>query len=78
MKAVLLARGLGRRMKQGAAAALTPTQAAAAAAGAKGMMPVGNPWYDQRLVLLEKDSAGRVASRDLLPVRFVPLLRGER
>ena len=43
MKAVLLARGLGSRMKQEAdAAALTPTQAAAAAAGAKGMMPIGN------------------------------------
>jgi dTDP-glucose pyrophosphorylase len=42
MKAVLLARGLGSRMKQDAdAAALTPTQAAAAAAGAKGMMPIG-------------------------------------
>lgn len=43
MKAVLLARGLGSRMKQDAdAAALSPTQAAAAAAGAKGMMPIGN------------------------------------
>src|SRR5687768_6119244 len=43
MKAVLLARGLGSRMKQDAdAAALIPTQAAAAAAGAKGMMPIGN------------------------------------
>jgi protein-L-isoaspartate(D-aspartate) O-methyltransferase len=42
------------------------------------VMPVGNPWVDQRLVLLEKDASGRVASRDLLPVRFVPLLRGER
>jgi dTDP-glucose pyrophosphorylase len=42
MKAVLLARGLGSRMKQEAgAAALTPTQEAAAAAGAKGMMPIG-------------------------------------
>lgn len=42
MKAVLLARGLGSRMKQDAAeAALTPDQAAAAAAGAKGMMPMG-------------------------------------
>jgi dTDP-glucose pyrophosphorylase len=42
MKAVLLARGLGSRMKQDAgAAALTPDQAAAAAAGAKGMMPIG-------------------------------------
>src|SRR5688572_1568416 len=44
VKAVLLARGLGSRMKQEAdAAALSPTQAAAAAAGAKGMMPIGNP-----------------------------------
>jgi glucose-1-phosphate thymidylyltransferase len=44
MKAVLLARGLGSRMKQDAeAAALTPTQAVAAAAGSKGMMPIGNP-----------------------------------
>jgi dTDP-glucose pyrophosphorylase len=43
MKAVLLARGLGSRMKQDAdAAALFPAQAAAAAAGAKGMMPIGN------------------------------------
>ena len=42
MKAVLLARGLGSRMKQDAdAPALSPTQAAAAAAGAKGMMPIG-------------------------------------
>lgn len=44
MKAVLLARGLGSRMQQdGGTPALTPGQAAAAAAGAKGMMPVGHP-----------------------------------
>lgn len=44
MKAVLLARGLGSRMKQDAgAASLNPSQAAAAAIGAKGMMPIGNP-----------------------------------
>jgi dTDP-glucose pyrophosphorylase len=43
MKAVLLARGLGSRMKQDAdAATLTPSQAAAAAAGSKGMMPIGH------------------------------------
>jgi protein-L-isoaspartate(D-aspartate) O-methyltransferase len=48
------------------------------APGGRLVMPVGNPWVDQRLVLLEKDASGRVASRDLLPVRFVPLLRGER
>jgi glucose-1-phosphate thymidylyltransferase len=41
MKAVLLARGLGSRMRQrGDATGLTEDQAAAAAAGAKGMMPI--------------------------------------
>jgi protein-L-isoaspartate(D-aspartate) O-methyltransferase len=48
------------------------------APGGRLVMPVGDPWTDQRLVLLQKDASGRVASRDLLPVRFVPLLRGER
>jgi protein-L-isoaspartate(D-aspartate) O-methyltransferase len=41
-------------------------------------MPVGDPYTDQRLVLLEKDSVGRVSTRYLVPVRFVPLLRGVR
>lgn len=41
MKAVLLARGVGSRMKQdGDSAALTAGQRAAAATGAKGMMPI--------------------------------------
>ncbi|HEX6164288.1 MAG TPA: sugar phosphate nucleotidyltransferase [Vicinamibacterales bacterium] len=63
MKAVLLARGLGSRMKQegpsttpGAAEVrLTPEQAAAAAAGAKGMMPIGagtRPFLDYVLSAL--------------------------
>jgi dTDP-glucose pyrophosphorylase len=42
MKAVLLTRGLGSRMRQGGDAALTAAQIAAAAAGAKGMMPIGS------------------------------------
>ena len=42
------------------------------------VMPVGDPYTDQRLVLLEKDKAGRVSTRYLVPVRFVPLLRGVR
>lgn len=47
MKAVLLARGLGRRMRQDDGCALTASQAAAAAAGAKGMMPIGTrPFLD--------------------------------
>jgi glucose-1-phosphate thymidylyltransferase len=43
MKAVLLARGLGSRMKQdGGTASLTASQAAAASAGSKGMMPIAS------------------------------------
>jgi glucose-1-phosphate thymidylyltransferase len=42
MKAVLLARGLGSRMRQGEDGALTASQAAAAAAGSKGMMPIAS------------------------------------
>jgi protein-L-isoaspartate(D-aspartate) O-methyltransferase len=48
------------------------------APGGRLVMPVGDPWADQRLVLLEKDAYGRVAARSLLPVQFVPLIRGER
>ena len=54
MKAVLLARGLGSRMKQdGDAATITASQAAAAAAGSKGMMPIGSrPFLDYVLSAL--------------------------
>lgn len=38
--ALILARGLGTRMRDGASEALTPEQASAAAAGQKGMMPL--------------------------------------
>jgi glucose-1-phosphate thymidylyltransferase len=41
MKAVVMARGLGSRMKQEGDGTLNAGQAAAAAAGAKGMMPIG-------------------------------------
>jgi glucose-1-phosphate thymidylyltransferase len=56
MKAVLLARGLGRRMQHDAdAAALTERQAEAAAKGSKGMMPIGDttrPFLDYILSAL--------------------------
>jgi protein-L-isoaspartate(D-aspartate) O-methyltransferase len=42
------------------------------------VMPVGDPGTYQELVLIQKDAGGRLASRQLLPVRFVPLLRGVR
>lgn len=46
-RAVILARGLGTRMRQGdAGAALDAAQAAVADAGMKGMMPIGRPFLD--------------------------------
>ena len=42
------------------------------------VMPVGDPLSYQELVLVEKDASGRLTSRQLLPVRFVPLLREVR
>jgi protein-L-isoaspartate(D-aspartate) O-methyltransferase len=46
--------------------------------GGRLVMPVGNPYLDQRLVLVEKDERGGITTRDVEPVRFVPLLRGVR
>jgi protein-L-isoaspartate(D-aspartate) O-methyltransferase len=42
------------------------------------VMPVGDPDSYQEMVLVQKDARGRLASRQLFPVRFVPLLRGVR
>jgi protein-L-isoaspartate(D-aspartate) O-methyltransferase len=45
------------------------------AKGGRMVIPVG-PIHDvQNLQLLEKDSEGRIHTRDVLPVRFVPLTR---
>ena len=46
--------------------------------GGRLVMPVGDPDTDQDLILVDKDSLGRVATRRVIPVRFVPLLRGVR
>jgi glucose-1-phosphate thymidylyltransferase len=53
IRAIVLARGLGSRMRRDdPAAAMTPEQAAAADAGAKGLMPVGRPFLDYALSAL--------------------------
>lgn len=55
MKALLLARGLGRRMQEDGGVALTAAQQSAAAGGAKGMVPVGTgerPFLDYILSAL--------------------------
>jgi protein-L-isoaspartate(D-aspartate) O-methyltransferase len=48
------------------------------APGGRLVMPVGDPETHQDLVLIQKDARGQLASRELIPVRFVPLLRGIR
>lgn len=41
--------------------------------GGRMVIPVGNPFGAQQLVVVKKDSAGRVSTQKVLPVRFVPL-----
>ena len=43
--------------------------------GGRMVIPVGGGFALQHLLVLEKDRAGRVTSRQTLPVRFVPLVR---
>lgn len=40
--------------------------------GGRMVIPLGHPFFVQKLVLVEKRH-GRISSRDLIPVRFVPL-----
>ncbi len=41
--------------------------------GGRLIIPVGSRFMVQQLTLLEKDSHGKVSTRQMLPVRFVPL-----
>lgn len=61
-----------------AADSIPPALLSQLAPGGRLVMPVGDQFPHQQLVLVEKDAAGRLSSRQLLPVRFVPLLRGVR
>jgi protein-L-isoaspartate(D-aspartate) O-methyltransferase len=46
--------------------------------GGRMIIPVGSIYGVQNLILVEKDSNGKVRTRNLLPVRFVPMLSGLR
>lgn len=46
--------------------------------GGRMIIPVGNVYGIQHLILAEKREDGRMRTRNLLPVRFVPLLSGLR
>ena len=45
--------------------------------GGRMVLPLGDPFGDQMLTLVTKDSDGRVTQRDVLSVAFVPLVKGE-
>lgn len=44
--------------------------------GGRMVIPVGSTYGPQHLTLVEKSADGQVTTRQLLPVRFVPLTRG--
>ena len=43
--------------------------------GGRMVIPVGGAFFTQQLMLVEKTSEGKVTTRQILPVRFVPLTR---
>lgn len=45
-------------------------------AGGRMVIPLGSGFMTQQLMLVEKDAQGRVSSREILPVAFVPLTGG--
>jgi protein-L-isoaspartate(D-aspartate) O-methyltransferase len=44
--------------------------------GARLVIPVGEPYFSQRLLRIEKAADGRVSETEVLPVTFVPLTGG--
>lgn len=44
--------------------------------GGRMVIPVGGAFFTQQLMLVEKDFDGKIKTRQILPVRFVPLTRG--
>jgi protein-L-isoaspartate(D-aspartate) O-methyltransferase len=42
------------------------------------VIPLGAPFALQHLVLVERNAEGRVTTRQLLPVAFVPLISSTR
>ena len=45
--------------------------------GGRMVIPVGSPFRTQTLMLVEKGRRGRVTTKSLAPVRFVPFRRGQ-
>jgi protein-L-isoaspartate(D-aspartate) O-methyltransferase len=58
-----------------AAGHIPPPLVAQLKPGGKMIIPVGSPYVTQQLVLIDKLADGRVTTRQMLAVRFVPLVR---
>jgi protein-L-isoaspartate(D-aspartate) O-methyltransferase len=56
-----------------AASAIPPPLIAQLKPGGRMVVPVGAPFHTQDLILLQKDTKGRVTTTSVLPVAFVPL-----
>lgn len=61
-----------------AAGEIPPPLVRQLAPGGRMVIPVGPVFGTQSLMLLQKDADGRVQTRSLMPVRFVPLTRQDR
>jgi protein-L-isoaspartate(D-aspartate) O-methyltransferase len=59
-----------------AAPAIPPDLVAQLRPGGRMVIPVGEPWGEQSLVLLRKDAGGAVTRKTVLGVSFVPLTGG--
>ena len=59
-----------------AATSVPPPLIAQLKPGGRMVIPVGSSFFTQTLMLVEKDATGRVRTRQVLPVRFVPLTGG--
>ena len=63
-------------MVTAAARQIPPALVEQLAPGGRMVLPVGEPWEVQKLILVQKDPTGRVSQRTLELVRFVPLVGG--
>jgi len=59
-----------------AASSIPPPLVQQLKAGGRMVIPVGSSFFTQTLLLVTKDASGRVRTRQVLPVRFVPLTGG--
>lgn len=59
-----------------AASSVPPPLVAQLKPGGRMVIPVGSSFFTQTLMLVEKSADGRVRTRQILPVRFVPLTGG--